>query len=76
METRPGLLLVIRNGSGELVGKAETEEDLQRWMDAVSAATAENGRRRAKIMEERTARGEVRKVVLCHAPCVCHSTVC
>ena len=59
VEPHSDLILVIRNGSGELVVKAENKAELQRWEEALGSAVAENSKRRAKIMEDRAARGEV-----------------
>lgn len=70
VEPHSGLLLVIRNGSGELVVKAENKEELQRWTDALGWTIAENGKRRAKIMEDRAARGEVSEEVFFLIHCV------
>lgn len=59
VEARPGLLVVIRNGSDEMVCKADTEADVALWVDAITAAIKENARRREAAMEARAARGEV-----------------
>lgn len=59
MEARPGLLVVIRNGSDEMVLKADTEADISRWVDAIAAAIKENARKREMVMEARATRGEV-----------------
>lgn len=51
--------MVIRNGSDEMVCKADTESDVTLWVDAITAAIKENARRREMVMEARAARGEV-----------------
>lgn len=61
VEVRRSLLLVIRNGSDEMVCKADKEEDVGRFLSAINGAIGENKRKRQDIMEARAARGEVRK---------------
>ena len=51
--------MAIRNGSDEMVCKADTESDVTLWVDAITAAIKENARRREMVMEARAARGEV-----------------
>lgn len=65
MEARPGLLVVTRNGSDEMVCKADTESDVTLWVDAISAAIKENARKREMVMEARAARGEVIYTMYC-----------
>lgn len=59
VEVRQGLLLVVRNGSNELVMRANEAEDLSFWADRISDAVRENGKRRIRMMEARAANGEV-----------------
>lgn len=69
VEVRQGLLLVVRNGSNELVMRANEAEDLSFWADRISDAVRESGKRRIRMMEARAANGEV--CSCCRQSCLC-----
>lgn len=61
VEVRQGLLLVVRNGTEELVCRAAEEGDLTFWEDAIKKAVKDNTRKRAAMMDK--ARGDVSRIV-------------
>lgn len=61
MEVRESLLLIVRNGTDELVCRAANQEELNVWTKAVGKAIKCNLQKRAQAMETtRVAGGEVR----------------